>query len=106
MSGTANPIQQIQIVRDHSALKKPFAQLSLGLDFVIDTPEQDRLVQQRRAPAHVMKASSNLAVEFRGVVGVNHDDAFKPTSLQRRQPVLSDSRRYHDRQATMNANSF
>lgn len=45
--GTLNPVQLMQVVRQHTGIEQPMAELRKSLDIVIDVAQQDRLVEQR-----------------------------------------------------------
>jgi len=106
VSGTGNPVELVQVVRNHAKLDQMQRQVALSLDGIVDTSQKHSLVQhsQRRFDEAAQRGRA-VVDEFGRVVGVYDKDHFHAARRKLIQERLRDAVGEDNRQSRVNPNS-
>ena len=102
MRRALNPIEQVQVIRQHAGFEQAFTQRRQRVAAVIDAAQQHRLIQQLRAARlQGRERLPHRGVNFIGVVNVHHHDRLELRAAKPAEQLIVDALGQHHWQACM-----
>ena len=85
MRGTSDTIELMQVIRLDAVIDEPPAKFDQSRSVVVDSPQQDRLVQNGDTGIDQQcKSIDHIFVEFIGMIGMNYKPNGQSTRRQSR----------------------